>query len=334
MYGYKNLQDRLTHNGGEYQQDRMILDKLRSLKAAIGKSYQTATIFLQDNIDSDFSRGFKCLINPDKLKNDYDQKILSIPYEDIQINKPRVGKTREGQVDTCIKCGDVFYWKETNSYWLVYLQFKEELAYFRADIRMCEKTVDINGHTYHVYYKGPDETTIVWNQKKNIEWNDMNYSSEIYITKNEETLAFFHRFAKIKIDEQTWEVSAVNSASGDGIIKIELLEDFNNPTKEEQETIDSKRKQEIEEKREEERIAGLPSIIGPNVVYPFDIKEYRIENAIGGHWVLATKKARILKETTEMVQIEITTGKSAYIDLQYYIDGTVVATLPIEVASL
>ena len=79
MYGYENLQWRLTHNGGQYQQDRMILDKLRSLKASIGRSYQTATIFLQVNqTDNKFVRGFKCLINPDKLKNDYDQKFLSI----------------------------------------------------------------------------------------------------------------------------------------------------------------------------------------------------------------------------------------------------------------
>lgn len=335
MYGYKNLHQRLNHNGGEHQQDRMILDKLRSLKASIGRSYQTATIFLQENqTDNKFIRGFKCLINPDKLKNDYDQKYLSIPYKDIQINKPRAGTTTEGQVETKIKCGDVFYWKETDSYWIVYLQFKEELAYFRADIRMCEKTVEINDHTYHVYYKGPDETTIVWNQKAGIEWNDMNYSAEIYITQNEETLDYFHRFAKIKIDGQTWEVAAVNAASGEGIIKVQLLEDFNNEIKEAQEAVNKARDEETEEQREERRAAGLPSIIGDNKVYPYDIKEYRIENAAGGRWVLATKKARILREDANWVKIEIITGKSGFIDLQYYVDGEVAAQLPITIESL
>jgi hypothetical protein len=52
---------------------------------------------------------------------DYDNKILSIPYKDIQLNRPRVGKTSAGQVNTNIKCGDVFYVKETDTYWLVYL---------------------------------------------------------------------------------------------------------------------------------------------------------------------------------------------------------------------
>lgn len=335
MYGYENLHQRLNHNGGSYQQDRMILDKLRSLKSSIGKSYQTATIFLQENqTDNSFTRGFKCLINPDKLKNDYDQKFLSIPYKDVQINKPRVGTTTQGQVDVGIKCGDVFYWKETNSYWIVYLQFIEELAYFRADIRMCEKEITIGEHTYHVYYKGPDETSIPWNQKANIEWNDMNYSSEIYITKNAETLEFFHRFQKVKIDGQTWEVVAVNSASGEGIIKVALMEDFNNTIQEQQAAIDIERKEETEEARERRRKAGLPSIVGDNIVYPYDIKEYKIENAGGGRWVLATKKARILKEDSNWVKIEIVTGKSGFIDLQYYIDGEVAAQLPITIESL
>ena len=335
MYGYENLHKRLNHNGGEYQQDRMILDKLRSLKASIGRSYQTATIFLQNNqTDNAFVRGFKCLINPDKLKNDYDQKFLSIPYRDIQINKPRVGTTTQGQVDVGIKCGDVFYWKETDSYWIVYLQFKEELAYFRADIRMCEKEVEINGHTYHVYFKGPDETTIQWNQKDNIEWNDLNYSAEIYITQNEETLEYFHRFAKVKIDGKKWEVVAQNSASGEGIIKVALMETFSNEL--EDKTIEEKEQQQelTEEIREQRKEEGYPSIMGDNIVYPYDIKEYTIENAGGGRWVLATKKARILQENAAWVKIEIVTGKSGFIDLQYYVDGNIVAQLPITIESI
>ena len=335
MYGYENLQWRLTHNGGQYQQDRMILDKLRSLKASIGRSYQTATIFLQVNqTDNKFVRGFKCLINPDKLKNDYDQKFLSIPYKDIQINKPRVGKRTEGEVETGIKCGDVFYWKETDSYWIVYLQFKEELAYFRADIRMCEKEVEINGHTYHVYYKGPDETTIQWNQKENIEWNDLNYSAEIYITQNEETLDYFHRFQKIKIDGKNWQVVAQNAASGEGIIKVALMETFNNEL-EETVTAEKKEEQELTEvQRELDREDGLPVILGDNIVYPYDIKEYTIDNAGGGHWVLNTPKARILQEDARKVKIEVVTGKSATMTLQYYVDGVRVAALPITVESL
>jgi hypothetical protein len=51
------------------------------------------------------------------------------------------------------------------------------------------------------------ETSIPWNQKNETEWNDMNYSLVIYITKNEDTINFFHRFSKLKIAE---EVTGIN----------------------------------------------------------------------------------------------------------------------------
>jgi hypothetical protein len=38
------------------------------------------------------------------------------------------------------------------------------------------------------------------------------------ITKDENTLEFFHRFAKIEIANEMWEVQAVNKDSGDGVI--------------------------------------------------------------------------------------------------------------------
>jgi len=46
---------------------------------------------LEDN------REFRCLINPDKLTNDLDNKIISIPFKDICLNADRVGATTEGE---------------------------------------------------------------------------------------------------------------------------------------------------------------------------------------------------------------------------------------------
>jgi hypothetical protein len=68
---------RLKYAGGKKADDRMQLDKLRSLKKALLYSYQAETIVLEDG------REFRALINPDKLKNDYDNKILSVPFKDI-----------------------------------------------------------------------------------------------------------------------------------------------------------------------------------------------------------------------------------------------------------
>ena len=64
MSSLDNLKARLKFNGGASQEDRMDLDKLRSLKKALLYSYQAQTAILNDN------REFKCLINHDKLKED------------------------------------------------------------------------------------------------------------------------------------------------------------------------------------------------------------------------------------------------------------------------
>ena len=122
-------------------------------------SYQAATAILSNGQE------FRCLINPDKNKPAYDNKILSIPYKDICLNVPKVGKTSEGEIDINIKPGDVFTWKETNTHWLVYLEYIEEDAYFRSEIRRCDQEVKINDNSYWVYIRGPVETSIEWTQK-------------------------------------------------------------------------------------------------------------------------------------------------------------------------
>jgi hypothetical protein len=189
----KNLNTRLKYHGGNAE-GRFQKDKLNSLKKALLYSYQSETIELMDG------RQFRCLINPDKLKPEYDNKVISIPFEDICLNKDRIGTTTEGIEEIGLRAGDYFIWKEKkghfNSTWLVYLQHLEEDSYFRGDIRRCDYTVDIDGHEYPVYVRGPVETDIPWNQKKGIVWNDLNYSLVMYISKNEETNNYFSRFTK------------------------------------------------------------------------------------------------------------------------------------------
>ena len=101
MSGLDNLNTRIGYRGGK-QQDRMIDGKLASLKKALLYSYQAATAILEDG------REFRCLINPDKLKTNYDDKIISIPFEDICLNAPKAGKTNEGFQEIGMKTGDTF----------------------------------------------------------------------------------------------------------------------------------------------------------------------------------------------------------------------------------
>ena len=78
----------------------MIKDKRRSLDRAIWNSYQGAEVV---KIDAEDKKPVQVLINPNKLKQDYDDKILSVGYEYE------------------FEPGTVFEWLGTDTYWLVYL---------------------------------------------------------------------------------------------------------------------------------------------------------------------------------------------------------------------
>lgn len=312
------LNKRLQYQGGN-QEGRFIKDKLKSLKKALLYSYQAETAVLADE------REFRCLINPDKLKPEYDNKIISIPYRDICLNKDKIGTTSKGEEEIGLKPGDVFYWKETKTYWLVYLQYLEENAYFRAELRRCKYEIEINDNKYRVYVRGPVETTMPWNQKKGIVWNDMNYSLAIYITKNEETLQFFHRFSKIKFNGKPWEVQAVNEFDADGIIEVYLDEDYQN-------SIEDAEKEEIPEIE----IPGKdsPHIEGNIFVKPYDIVEYKILNAENGTWSVSNDKVKIIEQNNSYVKIEVITGKSGAFDLIYNRDNEEDIILSIRIESL
>lgn len=294
-----NLSRRLNYRGGSKQQDRMIADKVRSLRSAINHSYQTVTI------ETPSKQAFRCLLNPDNLKPDYDMKILSIPYQCIDINSPKVGTTTQGLVDIDLKPGDVFTWLENGSKWILYMQYKQEVGYLRAECRKCEAIADINGVEYPVYVRGPVETKINWLTKDGKYFNELNYSLEIFITKNEETSDFFHRFKNVKIDGLPYEVQAIDWYAGDGIIQVVLLEDFKT-------TIADEAKE-----YEVEKPVPITAITGEFDVFPYDIKTYEIKSERMGKWVLSNKKAKILKSTPSFVTLEITTGKSGFFSLSY-----------------
>lgn len=314
MSGLDILNRRLQYQGGN-QEGRMLEDKRRGLRKALLYSYQAQTLVTEDG------KEFRCLINPDKLKNEYDKKILSLLYDDICLNTQKVGKTIEGRVPTLVKSGDVFEWKENNSYWLIYLWHKEELAYFRADIIECNREVKIGDKIYKVYNRGPVETDITWIYKSGIEFNDLNYSRVMYITKNEQTLEALHRFSIVKIDGKPWEVQVVNSVDADGIIKVMIKETFSNSI------LDEK---EVEEKPEP--IEPMkPYINGPATVYPYDKVTYTIESDedIEGAWTINNNKVKIINFTDKSVNIDIVTGRSGSFILSF---GNL--TLPVIIQSL
>lgn len=85
--GVNDLTTSLLYNGGLAQQDRMIRDKRQSLNKAVKYSYQGAMIKRVANPEVEIMEGTydylpaRALINPNKVKQDYDEKIISVGHE-------------------------------------------------------------------------------------------------------------------------------------------------------------------------------------------------------------------------------------------------------------
>jgi len=348
MSGLDNMKARLEYQGGITAESRFQKDKLNTLKKSLLYSYQAATAVIDGKM-------FRCLMNPNKQKADYDCKVLSIPYEDIclgtymQVENEETGKlewkeevaapngkTTEAFQTTGIEPGKVFLWKETETYWITYLKYLEEDAYFRGEVYKCEQEpVTINDNQYYVYIRGPVETEIQWNQKNNTSWNELNYSLVMYITKNEETLNYFHRFSKLDIPRpdgngiDTWEVKAVDPYSADGIIEVGLGEWFNNEFAE----APSKEEDEPDDKNDETDPTAI-YIDGPTEVQPYDTATYVIHGLNNGEWSISNKtKAKFLSGQGNTVTIEIISSKSGTFNLVYK-TKTHEATLSVVIKSI
>ena len=216
-YGYINMVKRLRHYGGKDQQDRMIKDKRKTLDKAVLYSYQGAKV---KNLNTE--EVGRALINPNKLKQDYDDKIISIGFE------------------YGYEPGTVFEWMNTGTKWLIYLQDLTELAYFKGDIRKCNYSItweDEDGDLKSTYIavRGPVETKINFIQKNGISLDTPNHSLNILLPKNKDTLKYFTRYSKFYLqgimeeDKQIcWRVEATDSISMPGILEITAVEYYAN----------------------------------------------------------------------------------------------------------
>ena len=316
-----NMETRLNYRGGRHVQDRMIKDKLWSLETSINRSYQTITL------ENSQGQRFRCLLNPDKTNIDYHSSILSIPYKAVDLNDTRKNiKTSDGKVDTNIHNGDIFTWVENNSKWLIYLQDIHEIAYFMADCRQCEAEAALGGLKYPVYIRGPQEQKIEWNTANVSLINKLNYNIEMFITKNEETTDFFHRFTIFKIDGLPYQVQGINWYAGDGIIRVEAKEYY---------------KEEIAESIRSEQKEPTPqqsTIQGPTEIYAYDTAEYSIDykfdGTLKGEWTLSNKKLKVIENNGNKVKIEAVTGKSGTTILTYNYGGQVIDSLVINIKSI
>ena len=209
--GVQHQSVRFRQNGGNRQQERMIRDKRRSLDHAVWYSYQAAQILREGDVSP-----VRALINPNKVKQDYDDKIISVGFEHE------------------LKCGDVFEWVGTNSHWLIYLQDLTELAYFRGDIRRCSYEIawedETGKHKVFAALRGPQETTIKTSNAHGISFDSPNYSLNLLLPKNEDTLKYFTRYGKFYLQgyDTCWRINAIDQFSTPGILEVNAVEYYSN----------------------------------------------------------------------------------------------------------
>ena len=319
--GAQDLAKRLQSSGGFPQQNRMIRDKRHSLDKAVLYSYQAALVkkFIPDYTPTmegvREALPVRALINPNKLKMDYDDKIISIGFE-------------HG-----FKAGDVFEWCNTGTYWLIYLQDLTELAYFRGDIRKCSYEIswldeeEQEKKTY-IALRGPVETKIDYIQKHGISVDNPNYSLNILIPKNKDTLKQFKRYKKFYLQDSDednkicWRVEAVDTMSTPGIIEVSAVEYYANEMEDDTENglVGAFITKPIDpnEGTDSEFI-----IVGETFIKPKKEYVYYIESALYGQWYISDNKLPIQKEIFEdeqgrtAIKIKWLTSYSGQFDLWY-----------------
>jgi hypothetical protein len=294
-------QHRLLITGGGYpQQDRMILDKKRSLDRALKYSYQGAFIkkvddsavpWSLDRGDANNKPRIRALINPNKLKMDYDDKIISVPKE-------------HG-----FKAGDVFEWENTGTHWLITLQDKTELAYFRGDIRRCGYKIRWNGpdgiHECFAATRGPVETKINFIQKTGVSLDTPNHSLNILMPKRKDVLEYFKRYSKFYLSSSLFEedpdnqyedyqicfrVEATDWVSTPGVFEMTAVEYYANKDEDDIEAgiVGIKVLNEEEENPNDDLVESR--ITGETFIKPLIEYKYIYHGLSGNRWQIDTKK--------------------------------------------
>ena len=210
---------------------------------------------------------------------------------------------------------------------MITLQYYEEEAYFRGSIQRCDYQLDINGHKYWIYLRGPVETTIQWRQKHQLNFNDLNYSLIMYIVKNEETVNFLKRHQVVTFDNHRWKVVATDIYSNSGYMQVYLDEYFDNDLEPTQNTIDLEESKNVIDKAD-------PYIEGPTEVNVYDRKvSFLIKNAEAGEFVVNSNKVKIDKMDSSLCRLNILAEKGNF-DIFYQVEGNIVATLTVKINSL
>ena len=319
--GVNNAADYLRKIGGYRQQDRMIADKRKSLNRAVKYSYQGAfvTKIVESAEGADVmvpvgdvisSTSVRALINPNRLKQDYDDKIISVGYE-------------HG-----FRPGDVFKWNNTGSYWLIYLQDLTEVAYFRGDIRKCRYQIsfkDETGATKTIYaaVRGPVETKVNSIQKEGISVDVPNSSLNILMPKTTDTLKAFQRYDKFFLktlessEALVWRVEATDSVSMPGVLEINAVEYYVN--KDEDDVSNSVVSGLIVAPVDPNTTESNEAIVGETFIKPKKEYVYTFSGALISDWAIVAQTNVISSEEVDehTIKIKWNSSYSGQFELKY-----------------
>lgn len=257
--------------GNDRQHNRMIIDKQRSLHRALLYSYQAAWVKKDNDSSADWVRA---LMNPDKVKFDYDEKVISIDWEHN------------------FRPGDTFEWgKGTGSHWMVLKTEDTELAYLRANCRRCQKLSafdPINKEMFSQWcvIRGPVETKINTIQKAGIIADVPNLTLDIYMADTERNRRTFERYVNFEFDERFWKVQAVDFISTPGVYEIVAEEDYECHNHE----------QYLQVEKPEPVPAEVNEILGDVSIKPCEKHCYMMKLPATGEWTItlpATKNKEI-----------------------------------------
>ena len=304
MSGLDRMKMRVSYTGYDAADGRNVKGKYKSFQAALKNSYQAEWITLDK--DTEEERHYRCLINPSRLTEQFDKKVISIDF------------------DSGVQEGTVFWWDRTNRYWIVNLQQHTEEAYFRGTITRADYTMDIDGKNYWVSVRGPVETATVWNQKHNWNWNELNYSMVVQITKDSRTVNYFsrHQIVKMKLvypDVETgeeieewhnWKVVATDKYSSERVIDVYLKEWYDNEDEENMVPVEVGEPDLMQ-----------PHIEGPRTCYVYDTNlSFSVVGLSNGKFVVNSSKIKIKEMTNTSCVIDILASKSTKFILSYVVD--------------
>ena len=174
-------------------------------------SYQAAWIKKDTDPEAEWVRA---LMNPDKVKFDYDEKILSVDWE------------------YGFHPGDTFEWgRDTGSHWIILKTEDTELAYLRANCRRCQYLTAVDPETHKEYsqwmaIRGPVETKLNVIQKAGLVADVPNLTLQLYMAGTEQNRRTFERYKRFEYDGRYWKVQTCDFISTPGVFDITAEEDY------------------------------------------------------------------------------------------------------------